>query len=94
MSTLPTATPQEAGFDPAALAPAFAKMARIEAGEPGVKLRFVHYGDSHIASDLMTGAPSPVDEHQLDDLSLKVELNLLLILIFQFFFRIRRFTLF
>ena len=38
-----------------ALEPVFEKLRRIEAGEPGVKLRVIHYGDSHIAADFWSG---------------------------------------
>ncbi len=41
--------------NPQHLAAFFDKLARIEAGEPMLKARAVHYGDSHIASDMLTG---------------------------------------
>lgn len=40
---------------PEALKPLFEALAQIEAGDADKKVRFLHYGDSHIASDLWTG---------------------------------------
>jgi lysophospholipase L1-like esterase len=40
---------------PDALLPFYARLARVDAGEPGLKARVIHYGDSHIAADLWTG---------------------------------------
>ncbi len=41
--------------NPQWLTPAFEKLQQIEAGQDDLKVRFIHYGDSHIASDFWTG---------------------------------------
>lgn len=40
---------------PEALKPLFDALAQIDAGDTDKKVRFLHYGDSHVASDLWTG---------------------------------------
>ncbi len=41
--------------NPNALDAFYSRLRRIEAGEPSLKARAIHYGDSHIAADLWTG---------------------------------------